>query len=85
MIIRRKVKLRPHQGWSDKLLEYLHPVPYEDWRVAEYEAGIWESEELMEAYVGDTYEGENARYVYEHEILSDAEKNIWTTYSGVNI
>lgn len=84
MIIRRKVRLRPHQGWSENILPYLHAVPYNDWRVAEYESGLWESEDLMEAYVGNTYVNEGTpKYVYEHEVMSDEEYDEWTTFSGV--
>jgi len=82
MIIRRKVRLRPNQSWSDKLGKYLNPKPYQGWRVAEYEAGLWESEELMEAKLGHTYPGENPRLVYEHEVMSEEEYNEWTTTSG---
>lgn len=83
MLIRRKVKLRPNQGWSEKIGQYLNPKPYHDWRVAEYEAGLWESEELYEAVLGKTYPGEKPRLVYEHEIMTDEEYEEWTTVSGV--
>jgi hypothetical protein len=82
MIIRRKVKLRPHQGWSSQILPYLNEKPYGDYRIAEYEAGVWESEELMEAFVGKMYDGETARYVYEHAVMTEEEYEEWTTASG---
>lgn len=82
MLIKRKVRLRANQGWTDRIQEYLDPKPYYDWRIAEYEEGTWESEELYEAYVGYTYPGEDPRYVYEHEIMSEEEYDEWTTVSG---
>ena len=82
MIIRRKVQLKTHQGWTDKILEHLHEVPYYEWRVAEYEEGLWESEDLMEAVIGTTYAGESASYIYEHEVMSEEEYDEWVTMSG---
>ena len=83
MLIRRKVQLKPHQGWSDKILTYIDPKPYYEWRVAEYEAGIWESENLMEAVVGKMYDVESASYIYDHAVMTEEEYDEWTTMSGV--
>ncbi len=82
MIIRRKVKLELHQGWSDAILPYLNEKPYYKYRIAEYEEGLWESEDLMNAYVGATYTGESPIYVYKHKIMSKKEYDEWTTMSG---
>jgi len=82
--ITRKVKLRIHQGWSDAITPYLNEKPYGEYRVAEYEEGAWETEDLMEAYVGhlNPSEQEGARYVYEHAVMSAEEIDEWTTMSG---
>lgn len=79
MIIRRKVKLKTHQGWSEAILPHLNEKPYYEYRIAEYEAGTWESEGLENACVGETYDGETPTYIYESEIMSDEEYDEWQT------
>ena len=37
----------------------------------------------MEAFVGTTYTGEEASYIYDHEVMSQDEYDEWTTMSGV--
>ena len=82
--IDRKVRLRPNQTWTDKIMEYFHEKPYYEWRVATYNEGVWEDEELYEAKLGTIFPGENPRLVYEHEVMSQEEYDEWTTMSGAD-
>lgn len=80
--IRRKVRLRPNQMWTSKILTYMEDKPYYDYRVVEYDEGVWESEDLMEAGLGTLNPGETPRYIYDHAVMTEDEYDEWTTMSG---
>lgn len=87
MTIRMKVRLRPNQKWSDKILKYSNTKGYKDWRILEseksgYVDSKWVSEELSKATIGYTYSGEVTASDYEYEIMTQEEYDEWTTMSG---
>lgn len=85
MIIRRLVRLKIHQGKTDKIAVRTNAKSYKGWWVVEYEEGVWEQEDLMEAYVGHLYEGEVASYIYDHRIMTEEEYEEWTTITETTV
>lgn len=94
-LIRRKMRLRPNQGLTDKIKPYVEDKIYEDddkehWYVVTYSGGsdgqlsVWDDLQLYEARMGHINPTEHPSYVYEHYVMTEDEIESWTTWSGTD-